>query len=627
MRRPALAALVFVLLATLPARAQLHPYIVNGLPTAQYPTVGALLDGNDFDAASLICSGTLIGCQTFLTAGHCVEGDLNPQHYSVFLQHAGFFAVTAVALHPTYHFPVGDVAVLTLATPVTGISPTPIDTTAVPPFGAAATIAGFGRTGGFAFDYGIKRAGAVSTASCTTGISNTTSVCWNFLAPLGPPGTDSSTCNGDSGGPLFVDFGGGNVVAGVTSGGNNADCLPDDVSFDANVFFYRSFIQSIAGADLGNTTCGSLPQVGAPDGAVQSFAGTVTTATPEGRHSFTVGPGVGLVRVAMNALDDGVADFDLYVKFGSPPTTTDYDCRRNGPGQYAFCEFPAPATGTWHVLVSRWAGAGAYQATVTTFGLDCSNPVNDGLPCDDRNACTTVDHCQAGTCVGTPLTNGTPCDDGNGCTGPDSCQAGACSGASAPDDTPCDDGHICTRGDACHAGACVPGPSPALACKRPFLPGKGILMLKRDPTASTRDRLTWRWASGSATDKSEFGNPVTGTTFGLCLYDDDGSGPTLVLERTVPAGADWVETADGFRYNDRTLANAGLRSIALRANPSDGRASIQVRGQGSGLGMIALPLHQQPQVRMQLVNENGCWEALYDTNLLNLSSQFKAKAD
>ncbi len=628
MRRPAFAAVLALAcsLAVVPdARAQLRPRIVNGVLTAQYPTVGALLDGNDFETASMICSGTLIGCETFLTAGHCVEGDLNPTHYAIFLQHAGLFAVASVALEPSYSFPDGDVGVLRLATPVTGIVPTPIDTVAAPAFGSAGTIAGFGRTGGFNTDYGLKRAGAVTTASCTpSGISNTTSVCWNFLNPLGPPGTDSSTCNGDSGGPLFVDFGGGDTVAGITSGGDNADCLPDDLSFDASVFFYRTFIQSIGSADLSSTSCGSIPQVGGPDTTILPFSGQVSAGAPEGRHAFSVGAGVNRIRVALNALDDGSSDFDLYVKFGSPPTTASYDCRKNGSNQYALCEFTAPAAGTWHVLVSRWAGAGEYQATVTTFGVDCANPLNVGRSCDDGNACTSGDVCQAGgTCAGTAVANGASCSDGDSCTGPDTCQSGTCSAPAFANGTPCDDGHICTRDDTCQAGTCTAGTAPATGCTRPFLPGKGILLLKDDPVEPNRDRLTWRWAAGAATAKSEFGNPTTTTAFGLCLYD----GATLVLERTIPPGGAWFETTSGFKYADPSLATIGLRSISLRANPTDGRASISVKAQGPGIDMIALPLQQSPDVRMQLVTDGACWEALYSTTLLNQADQFKAKAD
>ena len=604
MRRSETIALMTMLLLA-PAVAtgrhfpsRIRPHIVNGVATQQFPTVGALLWGSDFDTASMICSGTLIGCQTFLTAGHCVEDDLDPSSYSVYLQHAGMFAVTSVALHPDYDFPVGDVAVLRLATPVTGIPPTPIDTLGTFGEDAPATIAGFGNTGGGNDDYGLKRAGAITIAACTTGISDTTSVCWNFDAPLGPPGTDSSTCNGDSGGPMFVDLGSGPTVAGITSGGNNYDCLPDDLSFDARVYHYRSFIQGIGGADLGNATCGTIPQVGSADATVLAFSGEVSAANAQGRHSFVVSPGTETLRVAMNAHDDGAADFDLYVKFGSPPSVTDYDCRRNGPNQYAFCEFAAPASGTWHVLVSRWAGTGEYQTTVTTFRPFCGNPANAGLSCDDHNACTSGETCQSGACTGTAVPNGTPCDDG----------------------------HVCTRDDRCQAGACVAATVPATGCKRPVTAGKSTLFLKNDPADARRDRLTWRWGSGASTDKSEFGNPTVADPVGICLYDDRGDGPVLVLEHEIKPGPSWTSTRDGYKYSDRTRAEGGMRSILLRASPSDGRASISVKAQGDALG-IELPLLKQPTARMQLVAKGGCWEAIYSTQQQSSSERFKARSD
>lgn len=141
---------------------------------------------------------------------------------------------------------------------------------------------------------------------------------------------------------------------------------------------------------------------------------------------------------------------------------------------------------------------------------------NDGATCDDGNACTQTDTCQAGVCVGAnplvctaldqchnagtcnPATgscsnpvklDGSPCSDGNACTRTDSCQAGICVGAnpvvcSALDQchtvgscntstgicsnpikangSPCSDGNACTRTDSCQTGICV-GANP-IAC-------------------------------------------------------------------------------------------------------------------------------------------------------------------
>ena len=149
----------------------------------------------------------------------------------------------------------------------------------------------------------------------------------------------------------------------------------------------------------------------------------------------------------------------------------------------------------------------------------CSNPAKtDGTTCSDGDACTTGDSCQAGTCTGgnpvictasdachvagtcdsqtgvcsNPIANdGTLCDDGDACTQIDTCEAGVCTGGSpvtctpsdschvagtcdsgtglcsnpaASDGTTCDDGNACTQVDTCQAGSCT-GVTPSSATR------------------------------------------------------------------------------------------------------------------------------------------------------------------
>ncbi len=138
----------------------------------------------------------------------------------------------------------------------------------------------------------------------------------------------------------------------------------------------------------------------------------------------------------------------------------------------------------------------------------CSYRDDDGAPCEDASACTGDDVCAGGVCLAgladgcastsvcllgacaadglhcdeTPLTD-TPCDDGNACTHDDQCQAGYCT-SGAPVDCgwnascarfhcdavqgcvleetyaagkSCSDGDDCTIGETCDAfGACIP---------------------------------------------------------------------------------------------------------------------------------------------------------------------------
>lgn len=280
--RACVATVMLCAVAAVPPTYGVQPNIVNGTPTQAETTTGALLRRFGFGLGA-ICSGTLVGCRTFVTAAHCVcAGDTacqpDPKPLRVFLQHAGIFAVDRVDVHPSFDFGLrNDIAVLTLAEAVRGVEPAPINTTGTPGDGVAGTIVGFGVSRGTADDGGIKRRGTVAIAGCSAApfpVPEPAHVCWVFDGPAGAAGSDSNTCAGDSGGPLFVDFGAGPVLAGVTSGGSSSDCLPDDVSFDTNVFENRSFLESTAGSDLGSS-CGPLRQVGS-SGVTVVVGGTAT---------------------------------------------------------------------------------------------------------------------------------------------------------------------------------------------------------------------------------------------------------------------------------------------------------------------------------------------------------------
>ena len=344
------------------------PRIVNGLFTSEFATTGALLKGGNPDTAGAWCSGTLIGCRTFLTAAHCVEDAPNPNDYLIFLQHAGFFGVERIELRPDYRFPVADIAVMKLQEPVDAIPPTPINATQVVPFGTVGTIAGFGRSGGGNYDYLLKRYGHVVTNSCPPDVSDETSLCWWYQNPIGPAGDDSNTCNADSGGPLFVDLGDGEVVAGITSGGNTFDCMPTDISYDADVNVYSNWIQFKSGPDILNTQCGYGSQIDTATDVV-GFVGELSGSNPSDVSVITVPDNTAALRVAMNGEDDG-QNFNLYVKAGSSPTPTEFDCAAVGSGQLGYCEFDAPNAGQWFVLVDRVFGSGLYQVTATTIPDD-----------------------------------------------------------------------------------------------------------------------------------------------------------------------------------------------------------------------------------------------------------------
>ncbi len=135
-----------------------------------------------------------------------------------------------------------------------------------------------------------------------------------------------------------------------------------------NVFNYASWIQNNTGT-IGQTSCGVLPQVGDSEVAVSSFSGDLSAGNPQETHSIVLHPGSEELRITINAIDDGTADFDLYVKAGSPPTTSVFDCGITNSRQFDACLFDKPTGGNWHILVSRAAGAGRYQLTASSFDI------------------------------------------------------------------------------------------------------------------------------------------------------------------------------------------------------------------------------------------------------------------
>jgi hypothetical protein len=80
----------------------------------------------------------------------------------------------------------------------------------------------------------------------------------------------------------------------------------------------------------------------------------------------------------------------------------------------------------------------------------CIHMLNDA-PCDDKDVCTTGDHCELGECISSGMLS---CNDNNPCTN-DSCDPiNGC--GFVPNDATCSDANECTTGDHCNQGLCVP---------------------------------------------------------------------------------------------------------------------------------------------------------------------------
>jgi len=198
--------------------------IVSGEATSISTTPWQVSIQNEFGH---FCGGTLVNPTTVVSAAHCFEGETT-RNVTV---RAGVTdsddssgqdsKVTSIVSHPDYaRQEVGDIAVLTLATPMR-------ETSTVKPIGLAsrdeldaattATVSGWGalsEQGAESIDQ-LRSATVplVSDQTCvpTLGIDAAGEVC------AGGTGTD--TCYGDSGGPLVINTPNGPKLGGVTSWG------------------------------------------------------------------------------------------------------------------------------------------------------------------------------------------------------------------------------------------------------------------------------------------------------------------------------------------------------------------------------------------------------------------------
>jgi hypothetical protein len=346
-----------------------------------------------------LCSGTLIAPRVVLTAAHCIQnvqvGDLLVL-FGLDIRAAVTRGVVEMAAHPSYkptgQTSPGDLALLLLtdgAPP--GVDPIPHLPATLSlgqaDVGREIQFVGFGQDENGAA--GIKLYGDASIdVICTTpgGCRQ-----GNYYAEFNTICQDqipAGICFGDSGGPALVVIQGREYVAGVSSyvaeGCLNWGC---STKIDAYADFIEQFIRGRPGqpcqneADCRSGVCrGGICCEGSCEGACFSCA--------------------------------------LPGSFGS--------CRQMSD------DSPCPDGDLCN-------GSEFCREGVCLSGTP--------LECFDGNPCTE-DRCFAASgCVFQPLADGTPCPDDDACNGIETCQAGQCAPGSEPD---CDDGNPCTS-DFCQS--------------------------------------------------------------------------------------------------------------------------------------------------------------------------------
>ncbi|MCM2375131.1 S1 family peptidase [Aporhodopirellula aestuarii] len=235
---------------------------------ASYPAVGALTWG------SYICSATLIDDNWILSAGHCLdEVGLSASDWTFDLSDSGGGVHVGAErfVNPGWTGELSDgtdIALLRLATSESTVTPATINTNPSE-VGKTATHVGYGVTGtgltGHTEPAGTKRAGQNVVdvdGNSVTGYSanilfedfDSGAAGDNVFGSATQLDLEYLIAGGDSGGAVFMDFGAGEVVAGVhsfiASVDGNLDADYGDLAGSTRVSSYSSWITStVAGND------------------------------------------------------------------------------------------------------------------------------------------------------------------------------------------------------------------------------------------------------------------------------------------------------------------------------------------------------------------------------------------
>jgi uncharacterized delta-60 repeat protein len=206
---------------------------------------------------------------------------------------------------------------------------------------------------------------------------------------------------------------------------------------------------------------------------------------------------------------------------------------------------------------------------------------------------------------------------------------GVCGDGTPDPGEECDDGNVVSD-DGCSAACTLEpcGAAPAVGCRAPFINGKALLKAKA-ATDPAKNQLQWKWAAGTATVLTDFGDPVNTDSYYLCLYDNG----QLASTTTIPAGGScsgkpcWKASGtSGFGFKSKTLTPDGAAQLKLKAGV-DSKAAIQFKGKGANFEMPALGTLAGPVV-VQITNGSVCWEATYSAPFLkNDGVSFIDKAD
>ena len=322
--------------------------ITDGTTYSGHPSVGYMMAGSG------MCTSTLVGKKTVLTAAHCIH----PGVSHIFYLAGGTFPAEKATAHPNWNSStlMNDIGLLKLkAAP--NVTPSEVSQQAPYP-GLKLTLVGYGKTSSYTQDAGLKRMAYNSVYQVDP----------KRFTFAGTGGGIGNTCKGDSGGPAFATLGGREVQVGVTSAGATP-C--GKMGVDTRVDAYYTWLHTTSGGDL----YGGAPLDQTPPKVAITYPSDGAKVPSQ-------------LRVDISASDDvGLKQVDLLV-----------DSQSQGPLTQAPWKYNLVLSMGPHVIkaVARDSGGNMAEHQITvTMEPSAPPPPKGGYGAK----CTSGDQCTSGMCA------------------------------------------------------------------------------------------------------------------------------------------------------------------------------------------------------------------------------------
>jgi fibronectin type 3 domain-containing protein len=204
-------------------------------------------------------------------------------------------------------------------------------------------------------------AAASAPSTCRT-VTPTGGSCTPPAAPTGVSASATSqtaatvSWSAASGATSYKVFRSTTSGSGYTQVGTSTTTSFADSGLSCNTTYYYVVTASNGSCDSGNSTQASATTQTCSGGNVLSKGVPVTgiSGASASQQYWTMTVPAGATNLSFQ-ISGGTGDADMYVRFGSQPTTSTYDCRPYLNGNNETCSFATPQAGTYHVMLRGYS--------------------------------------------------------------------------------------------------------------------------------------------------------------------------------------------------------------------------------------------------------------------------------